>query len=125
MFMLELPAESNERWWDIMVFDDLESDYAKAKKAYDKYFDEKIKENMFTYQTTKPDRKWFLTKINAIYDLNNFSAYYLRVIETEEKKEFEVNAYNFNHERYRMGIFDTEQEAKDYIKEIYNFLVGN
>ncbi len=98
-------------------------------KAWDETFKDdmpipKLKENMFNYQTTKPDRKWFLTKHGELLDLNLI--HYLKIDqesdpESEAFEKFYVNANSFD----LIGIFDTDQEAKDYIKEIYNFLVAN
>lgn len=77
---------------------------------------------MFTYSEKFNTKKWFLTKHEELIDLNQIR--YLKIeVEDEDGKEdrkFLVRADCFDI----LAICDTELEAKEYIKDIYNFLIA-
>jgi len=79
------------------------------------------KDDMFTYQTPISHKKWFLTLREELVDLNSFTA--IRIQENgnvESKNKFLVASDTFD----LLGEFETVQDAKEYIKKVHLFLVG-
>lgn len=115
-------------WWDILDSEDYTEHLCRLMKIDIQRipeFNYKPKENMFDYKTiSKSDRKWFLCKNGSTVDLNQYRTFY---IDQRAGHLFGVFASNLDSRLNdeNLGEFDQKDKAKDYIKEIFDFLVEN
>lgn len=75
---------------------------------------------MFTYQTSKPEKKWFLCQNDRLIDVSFFCEFHF------ETRPDNITVYGqFTSGNIEpIGYFKTKEEAKDYIKTLYDFLVA-
>jgi hypothetical protein len=68
-------------------------------------------------------RKWWIDKQGGLSDLDQFDRIYTCF--TKEKDKFAVAADLDDNSEFILGWFDSKDEARAYIKEIYDFLISD
>lgn len=63
-------------------------------------------------------KQWYLTQQGALYDLNAVT--YISVVHVRNPDQYLVRS----DDGYTLGVFDTKQDAYEYIKKIHFFLIA-